>query len=83
MNYAELRAPALRTFFKLADRWSLSDDEQLKLLGLEEMSVLKAWSAGDPPDAFEKRRNQVIYDTWQHNRNPFVDHPEWVTSIWP
>ena len=47
------------------------------------LSVLKAWSAGDPPDAFEKRRNQVIFDTWQHNRNPFIDHPEWVTSIWP
>jgi len=47
------------------------------------LSVLKAWSAGDPPDAFEKRRNQVIYDTWQHNRNPFVDHPEWVGAIWP
>ena len=47
------------------------------------LTVLKAWSAGDPPDAFERRRNQVIYDTWQHNRNPFVDHPEWVSSIWP
>ncbi|TWD80671.1 endonuclease I [Kribbella amoyensis] len=47
------------------------------------ISVLKAWSAADPPDAFEKRRNQVIYDNWQHNRNPFIDHPEWVTSIWP
>lgn len=47
------------------------------------LSVLKAWSAGDPPDVFEKRRNQVIFDTWQHNRNPFIDHPEWVSSIWP
>jgi endonuclease I len=47
------------------------------------LSVLKAWSAADPPDAFEKRRNQVIYETWQHNRNPFIDHPEWVNSIWP
>lgn len=47
------------------------------------ISVLKAWSAGDPPDTFEKRRNQVIHDTWQHNRNPFIDHPEWVGSIWP
>jgi endonuclease I len=45
------------------------------------LSVLKAWSAGDPPDAFEKRRNQVIFDTWQHNRNPFIDHPEWVNSV--
>jgi endonuclease I len=47
------------------------------------LSVLKAWSAADPPDAFEQRRNQVIFDTWQHNRNPFIDHPEWVSSIWP
>ncbi|PWW57041.1 endonuclease I [Actinokineospora spheciospongiae] len=46
------------------------------------LSVLKQWNAQDPPDAFEKRRNQVIYDTYQHNRNPFIDHPEWVTSIW-
>jgi endonuclease I len=47
------------------------------------LSVLKAWAAADPPDAFEKRRNEVIYTTYQHNRNPFIDHPEWVTSIWP
>lgn len=47
------------------------------------LSVLRAWSAGDPPDAFEKRRNERIYAQWQHNRNPFIDHPEWVASIWP
>ena len=23
----------------------------------------------------------VIYDTWQHNRNPFIDHPEWANAI--
>ncbi len=46
------------------------------------MSVLKQWNLQDPPDAFEKRRNQVIFDTWQHNRNPFIDHPEWVTAIY-
>lgn len=46
------------------------------------LSVLKAWNAEDPPDAFEERRNQVIYDTYQKNRNPFIDHPEWVEAIW-
>ncbi|MGH4035648.1 endonuclease I family protein [Actinomycetota bacterium Odt1-20B] len=46
------------------------------------LSVLKQWSDEDPPDAFEKNRNQVIYDKFQHNRNPFIDHPEWVESIW-
>ncbi|QWF77274.1 endonuclease I family protein [Amycolatopsis sp. CA-230715] len=47
------------------------------------LSVLKAWSQQDPPDAFEQHRNQVVFDKFQHNRNPFIDHPEWVTSIWP
>ncbi|MGW5213244.1 endonuclease I family protein [Streptomyces sp. NPDC004051] len=46
------------------------------------LSVLKAWNEQDPPDAFEKRRNQVIHDSYQHNRNPFIDHPEWVEAIW-
>ncbi|MEU0851746.1 endonuclease [Streptomyces flaveolus] len=46
------------------------------------LAVLKAWNDEDPPDAFEEHRNQVIYDTYQHNRNPFVDHPEWVEAIW-
>ncbi|MFE2146512.1 endonuclease I family protein [Streptomyces sp. NPDC059456] len=46
------------------------------------ISVLKQWSRQDPPDAFEQHRNQVIFDTFQHNRNPFIDHPEWVDSIW-
>lgn len=46
------------------------------------LSVLLQWNAQDPPDAFEKRRNQVIYDRYQGNRNPFIDHPEWAASIW-
>ncbi|MFF0738912.1 endonuclease I family protein [Streptomyces sp. NPDC004111] len=46
------------------------------------LSVLKQWSLQDPPSAFEQRRNEVIYSTYQHNRNPFVDHPEWVENIW-
>ncbi|WP_210591289.1 endonuclease I family protein [Streptomyces sp. GESEQ-35] len=46
------------------------------------LSVLKQWNDEDPPSAFEENRNEVIYDTYQHNRNPFIDHPEWVESIW-
>ncbi|MBM7170256.1 endonuclease [Streptomyces sp. G44] len=46
------------------------------------LSVLKQWSDEDPPDAFEKNRNQIIFDRFQHNRNPFIDHPEWVEAIW-
>jgi endonuclease I len=50
---------------------------------LGRQSVLLQWHAQDPPDTSEKRRNQLIHDTYQHNRNPFIDHPEWATSIWP
>ena len=29
---------------------------------------------------FERNRNEVIY-TYQKNRNPFIDHPEFVAKI--
>jgi endonuclease I len=46
------------------------------------LSVLKQWHQEDPPSTFERNRNDVIHDSYQHNRNPFIDHPEWVESIW-
>nr|WP_273852938.1 endonuclease [Pseudalkalibacillus spartinae] len=46
------------------------------------ISVLKEWNEMDPVDSFEENRNNVIYDQYQHNRNPFIDHPEWVEAIW-
>jgi hypothetical protein len=27
-------------------------------------------------------RNNAIYEDYQHNRNPFVDHPEYANMIW-
>ncbi|WP_428303655.1 endonuclease [Lacipirellula sp.] len=39
------------------------------------------WHYAAVPDSFERRRNQVIYDDYQHNRNPFTDRPEYVWSI--
>ncbi len=46
------------------------------------LSTLLGWHVQDPPDDEELRRNDVIFETLQHNRNPFVDHPEWVHEIW-
>lgn len=46
------------------------------------LSVLKEWNDADPVDEFEANRNEVIFTEIQHNRNPFVDHPEWVNEIW-
>jgi endonuclease I len=48
---------------------------------LGRLSVLRQWNTQDPPDAFERNRNEKIYANFQHNRNPFIDHPEWVASI--
>ena len=46
------------------------------------LSVLLSWHAQDPPDAAEQTRNDLIYDQYQHNRNPFIDRPEWADAIW-
>jgi endonuclease I len=39
------------------------------------------WSVNDPPSWKERMRNGAIY-VIQHNRNPFVDHPEFVSLIY-
>jgi len=44
------------------------------------LSTLKAWNAQFPPSDEEYNRNNLIYDI-QGNRNPFIDHPEWVDEI--
>lgn len=46
-----------------------------------DLNRLIEWHYAAVPDTFERNRNQVIYDTYQHNRNPFIDRPEYVWSI--
>ena len=45
-SVADLGGPALRTFFNLAKTWQLSEQEQMKLLGLNSRSTLHAWKGG-------------------------------------
>ncbi|RXQ94982.1 ribonuclease [Ancylomarina salipaludis] len=45
------------------------------------LSTLIEWNKQDPVDDFEKKRNQTIFEI-QGNRNPFIDHPEFVDYIW-
>ncbi len=44
------------------------------------LEVLLEWHESDPVDDIERNRNNHIF-TKQLNRNPFIDHPEWVECI--
>lgn len=46
------------------------------------IDMLLNWSDNDPVSDKEIARNNVIYNDIQHNRNPFVDHPEYARMIW-
>ncbi|NQT77404.1 MAG: endonuclease [Bacteroidetes bacterium] len=45
------------------------------------LSTLLEWNLLDPPDEFERNRNNVIY-SFQQNRNPFIDDPNFAELIW-
>ena len=45
------------------------------------LSDLLDWHYEDPVSSFEINRNNIIYN-YQKNRNPFIDHPEYVGEIW-
>lgn len=46
-----------------------------------ERDVLLEWATQDPVSPSETERNNAAY-VFQKNRNPFIDHPEWVQQIW-
>jgi len=45
------------------------------------LNMLITWHNQDPVNAREITRNNAIYNR-QNNRNPFIDHPEYVALIW-
>ncbi len=49
--------------------------------GVNMLPTLMVWHLEDPVDNAEITRNQAVY-SYQNNRNPFVDHPEFVNRIW-
>ena len=49
---------------------------------MAKLSDLLQWHAQDPVDSYERKRNDLIYTKYQHNRNPFIDVPDFAWAIW-
>ncbi len=45
------------------------------------LNMLKRWHKNDPVSEKEQNRNQQVFE-FQGNRNPFIDHPEFIEQIW-
>lgn len=60
----------------------VSDSPSMEDARMGLLSVLLEWNEVDPPSRSEQLRNDNICKLYQHNRNPFVDHPEYATLIW-
>ncbi|WP_431106939.1 endonuclease [Winogradskyella poriferorum] len=62
--------------------YPMFDGSSDKVLDDPFLSILLTWHQNDPVSQKEIDRNNNIYYNHQSNRNPFVDHPEWVNEIW-
>ena len=64
--------------------WTFDYLNNVTLPGLSEapqsVDQLLQWHFQDLPDAYERSRNDYIQSI-QQNRNPFIDHPNWVQLI--
>jgi len=54
-------------------------DSRMPMLG--KLCTLLKWHKQDPPDAWEKRRNDRIEEI-QGNRNPFIGQPTIANALW-
>ena len=62
--------------------WGSSDMTNKSVIKPWAITMLLRWNELDPVSQKEIDRNNAIYNDYQHNRNPFVDHPEYANMIW-
>ena len=62
--------------------WGSSDMTNKSVIKPWAITMLLRWNDQDPVSQKEIDRNNAIYNDYQHNRNPFVDHPEYARMIW-
>jgi endonuclease I len=63
----------------LINNSNTGSNESLAYMGMKD--VLLLWHAQDPVDSLETFRNDVVF-SYQGNRNPFVDNPNWVDCLY-
>lgn len=80
-----------RTYFYMATRyynimhtWSneITNGTQYPAYNEWVVNLLLEWHKNDPVSEKEINRNNTIYENYQHNRNPFIDNPDFVERIW-
>lgn len=64
-----------------SDGDSMLDGTSNKVFEQWTLDMLYEWHINDPVSPKEINRNNIIYG-YQGNRNPFIDHPEYVAIIW-
>lgn len=62
--------------------WGNSDMTDKSVIKPWAITMLLRWNKEDPVSQKEIDRNNAIYEDYQFNRNPFVDHPEYADMIW-
>jgi endonuclease I len=86
----EFKGDIARMYFYFATRYentvsnysyAMFDGSSNKVFTTAFLNMLLAWNAQDPVNAREIARNNAIYAR-QNNRNPYIDHPEYVQAIW-
>lgn len=86
-----VKGDVARMIFYMATRYE-GENGELDLEAVDEvnnypdpehgkLSTLLSWHEQDPVDDFERNRNEVVY-SYQGNRNPYIDHPEFVSYVW-
>lgn len=73
----QYKGDVARALLYFSVRYNMS----LNVQGVDMLPVFLVWHVQDPVDSFEQTRNTKIQG-YQGNRNPFIDHPEWVSAIW-
>jgi endonuclease I len=83
----EYKGDFARSYFYMMTRYMYEvEDWNSDMLEGDNLSqwaenILLEWHENDPLSQKETDRNNAVYDI-QENRNPFIDNPTWVYSIW-